>query len=473
MVNYDLKNLSVKEKLNLLGKSTINCIPYDESTTKVCLFPLHLYVKSECYREWLVSWIQFVPLIADQVILEEADYIIFSHPYARCEDLSHACLESVKIIDQYRKKGAKIVICGKAANLKDKLLEIGMNDLIFYPSNYAKKVGELLNVDIQDEHIVYDKDIAQLNVWPVDGCLQKCGFCRRCYMNIPFESKSLDFLKDKLDWFQKNHPEQMNLISLRAENLTEYGLDLYNEQRLGDVIRLIDSYPEVGHINFDIGISIGEITDDILSAMTSSKKIDIVYMNIEAGTNRLLKVINKKHTIERAKEVAFALREANPKIQLHTTVMYGLPTETLDDIYALADVLTDIYFDSVFINQYINNEGQSLAKLPQLPSKLVRYHLVRLMYLLGSEVYGDSIINQAINNSNTLHPSIHYYYPAGYTYDKEICEQYHKKQSELDERNKKYPHFFPSVLKHESNFAYYEEKLKRENSSNNQKVKRQ
>lgn len=471
MVNYDLKKLSVKEKLHMLGESTINCIPYKESTTKVSIFPLQVYVREECYREWLVSWIQFLPLITDQVFLEEADYIIFSHPYARCEDLSDACLDSVKIIDQHRKKGAKIVICGKAANLKDKLLEIGMNDLIFYPSNYAKKVGELLNVDIQDEHIVYDKDIAQLNVWPVDGCLQKCGFCRRCYMNIPFESKSLDFLKDKLDWFQKNHPEQMNLISLRAENLTEYGLDLYDEQRLGDVIRLIDSYPEVEHINFDIGISIGEITDDILSAMTSSKKIDMVYMNIEAGTNRLLKVINKKHTIERAKEVAFALREANPKIQLHTTVMYGLPTETLDDIYALADVLTDIYFDEVFINQYINNEGQSLAKLPQLPSKLIRYHLVRLVHLLGSDKYGDSIINQAVNNSNQLHPIIHYYYPAGYSYEKSICEYWHEKQKEIDERNKNYPQFFPLNLKYDSDFLYYEEKLKN-NGSSNQKVKR-
>ena len=194
-------------------------------------------------------------------------------------------------------------------------------------------------------------------------------------------------------------------------------------------------------------------------------------MNIETGTNRLLKVINKKHTIERAKEVAFALREANPKIMLYTTVMYGLPTETLDDIYALADVLTDIYFDSVYINQYINNEGQSLAKLPQLPSKLIQYHLVRLMYLLGAEVYGDSIINQAINNSNTLLPSIHYY-PAGYTYNEKICKHWHERQNELDKRNKIYFYFFPSVLKHESDFAYYEEKLKRENSSSNQKVKR-
>ena len=194
-------------------------------------------------------------------------------------------------------------------------------------------------------------------------------------------------------------------------------------------------------------------------------------MNIEAGTNRLLIVINKKHTVERAKEVAFALREANPKIMLYTTVMYGLPTETLDDIYALADVLTDIYFDSLFINQYINNEGQSLAKLPQLPSKLIRYHLVRLMYLLGAEVYGDSIINQAINNSNTLLPSIHYY-PAGYTYNEKICKHWHERQNELDKRNKIYFYFFPSVLKHESDVAYYEEKLKRENSSSNQKVKR-
>ena len=87
-------------------------------------------------------------------------------------------------------------------------------------------------------------------------------------------------------------------------------------------------------------------------------------------------------------------------------------------------------------------------------------------------MYGNSIINLAINNSNTLHPSIHYYYPAGYTYNEKICKHWHEKQNELDKRNKIYSHFFPLVLKYDSDFTYYEEKHIRENSSSNQKVKR-
>ena len=95
MVNYDLKKLSVKEKLNLLGKSTINCIPYKESTTKVSLFPLQLYVREECYREWLVSWIQFLPLITDQVFLEEADYIISTEEGADLSPYDIASIASI------------------------------------------------------------------------------------------------------------------------------------------------------------------------------------------------------------------------------------------------------------------------------------------------------------------------------------------------------------------------------------------
>ena len=148
-----------------------------------------------------------------------------------------------------------------------------------------------------------------------------------------------------------------------------------------------------------------------------------------------------------------------------------MPPETLEDIYALADVLTDIYFDSVYINQYVNNEGQALAKISQLPSILTRYHLVILMHLLYSGKYGEFIIKQAINNSNELHPSIHYYYPAGYSYEKSICEYWHEKQKEIDEINKNYPQFFPLNLKCDSDFLYYEEKLKN-NGSSNQKVKR-
>ena len=58
-------------------------------------------------------------------------------------------------------------------------------------------------------------------------------------MNIPFESLSLETIKAELDFIKETNPELMKWVDLRAENLTEYGIDIYGEQRLHELIDLI------------------------------------------------------------------------------------------------------------------------------------------------------------------------------------------------------------------------------------------
>lgn len=358
---------------------------------KINFLPFQFNAPDDCYRELLVSFIPIIPMLEKQVKLEEADYIIFAHGFARCEDMAEEVLNQIRWISTARKKGAEIIVVGKSANAKE-LLKGEIDNITFVGDHYAEYLGKRFGFpEVKEQYLVYDDYEGHLSIWPVDGCNNKCSFCRRSYMYIKFESLKYTALKEQLDWYQEHKPDQMKKISLRAENLTEYGIDLYRKPMLHKIIELIDSYEAVKEIEIPIGLCIGEITEHILEALCNSKKITMVGLNLEAGSDRLLRLIGKKHTCDQASRIFKKLREANPKIYIYSTVMVGLPTETISDMYLLADLIHDVWPDHVRVNFYINNQRAPLNRYPQLSESLREYHLKilrkLLRYLKRSEFY--------------------------------------------------------------------------------------
>lgn len=341
---------------------------------------------SECDRELMVSFFPMLPLIKKEVSFYEADYILYAHPYARLEDISPSVIEQLHWIDKNRKEGAEIIVVGKATNIEP-ILAGSISNITFYEKHFTEILGKRFGMNIKDEHIVYDSSSGWLNIWPVNGCLNKCKFCRRTYMNIPFESINLENIKSELDKIKAKAPELMTCICLRAENLTEYGIDIYGEQRLQDLIKLIDSYEEVKYIAlFPIGLAICEITDEILDAICNIKKIvPEISLNLEAGSNRILKLIGKNHTRERAIHIFKEIRKAHPKTTITTGIMVGFPTEELTDIYELADLIEQTDPNHIFCNLVEIAPKCPLAKLPQLSDNLREYHLKVLLKLLKKQ----------------------------------------------------------------------------------------
>lgn len=337
-------------------------------------------VYEESYRELLVSYLPMLPLLDNaDARMEEADYILYMHCYARIKDMAPIVLEQLDYISRVRKKGAKIVVVGKACNIKEYLDELGIEDIIYLQSHYTERLGEMFGLPIKEEYFVYDERHKRLNIWPVDGCLNKCKFCRRCYMDIPFESLSFEEIKERLDYYKEHHPELLETISLRAENLTQYGLDIYGRRELAKLIDLISSYDEVKKIDFPIGMCIGEITDEILEALCRSGKVNSIALNLETGSDRLLKTIGKGHTNERAILIYKVLRSFYPNIRICSTIMVGLPTEELADMYELARLIEKAQPDEILLNYYGNNERLPLSELPQLSPSLRAYHLKILL----------------------------------------------------------------------------------------------
>lgn len=379
-MNYN--NLTLKEKKALLFTPSVYV---DRKDSPFCINAEYLkansYSFSECQRELFVSLFPMLPLLEKTVPLEEADYILYSHPYARIEDMSPFVIEQLDYIDKYRKPGAEIIVVGKSSNAEE-LLAGSIQNIKFWSNHYAEMVGKKFGMDITDEYFVYDVEEKTLNIWPVNGCLRKCKFCRRSYMDIPFESLSLEYIKAKLDWYKSVSPEKLFRIRLRAENLTEYGIDIYDRQALADLIDLISSYDEVKEISILIGFAICEITDEILDSVCKSGKFRFIAMNLEAGSNRLLQTIGKEHTRKRAIYIAKRIRQAYPRITLCTTVMVGLPTETLSDVYDLVDLCIQTSMNHVQCNLYGVAPKHPLNSLPQLSPQLREYHLRLFVRLL-------------------------------------------------------------------------------------------
>lgn len=342
------------------------------------------YAQEECYRELMVSYYPMLPLLEHTVPLEEADYILYMHMYARCDDFSNFVVEQLKSIAKLRKNGAEIIVLGKAANA-EKVLNETIANITFWGDHFTEKLGKKFEMDIKEQYFVYDDLQQHLAIWPVDGCLNKCKFCRRCYMEIRFESLSLEMIKLNLDQIRLSKPEQMKRISIRAENLTEYGIDIYGEQRLHELIYLIDSYDEVKEIEFPIGMCISEITSKILEAICYSKKITKLSMNLETGSDRLLKFIGKKHTCEQARNIFSKIYIANPNVKISTTIMLGLPTENMGDILETAKLIVDTKPDYVHCNYFICSPKLPLAKYPQISASCREYHLKELIKFLDKK----------------------------------------------------------------------------------------
>ena len=377
MQPLDFKHMPIEEQKQILFSQPEYVDP-ESLDYKINADFVKFYAREECYRELLVSYLPMLPLLEKTVQFEEADYILYMHMYARCDDMSDWVVYQLQEIAKHRKEGAEIIVLGKAANA-EKLLNGSISNITFWGDHFAEKLGKRFGFDIREQYFVYDEHEKHLAIWPVDGCLQKCKFCRRSYMDIKFESLSLDVIKQNLDIIQANSPELLRTISLRAENLTEYGIDIYGKQVLHKLIKLVANYPEVEQIKIPIGLSIGEITPEIMDALCNCNQLDEIAMNLEAGTDRLLKVIGKKHTCEQAIHVFTKLREAHPALKIHSTVMIGLPSEGFDDIKGLANLIGKTQPDDVLCNIYTSSPRHPLAKLPQISRSLSEYHLRLLL----------------------------------------------------------------------------------------------
>jgi ribosomal protein S12 methylthiotransferase len=193
-----------------------------------------------------------------------------------------------------------------------------------------------------------------------EGCNRTCAFCAIPLMRGQHVSKTIEQLVDEAKGLVKKGVKEVMLI---AQELTYYGLDIYKERALpqllnalADVeglewIRLHYAYPS----KFPL-----EVLDVMRERDNICKYIDIP---LQHASNNMLKAMRRNITREEMSELIAEIRKRVPGIAIRTTLITGFPGETLEDVEELKEFLQEHKFDRVGIFTYSHEENTSAYDL--------------------------------------------------------------------------------------------------------------
>ncbi len=202
-----------------------------------------------------------------------------------------------------------------------------------------------------------------------EGCNKHCTYCiipkiRGDYRSIPMEELIEEAKNLVLDAGVKE-------LILVAQETTVYGVDLYGEKKLPQLlkelceidglvwIRVLYCYPE-------------EITEELIDVMAREEKIcNYLDMPIQHASDSVLKRMGRHTTQEELKQLINHLRERIPDICLRTTLIAGFPGETDEDCEAVLDFVDQMEFDRLGVFPYSREEDTPAAEMPnQIKEKL-------------------------------------------------------------------------------------------------------
>lgn len=193
-----------------------------------------------------------------------------------------------------------------------------------------------------------------------EGCNRTCSFCAIPLMRGSHVSKPIEELVLEAEKLVKSGVKEIMLI---AQELTYYGLDLYKQRRLGDLMRALAGVQGLEWIRLHYAYPT-KFPMEILDVMNEFPNIcNYIDMPLQHASNAMLKAMKRQITREEIEELVHNIRAKVPGICLRTTLIAGFPGETEDDVEELKGFLERMRFDRVGVFTYSHEEGTSAYAL--------------------------------------------------------------------------------------------------------------
>ena len=192
-----------------------------------------------------------------------------------------------------------------------------------------------------------------------EGCNRYCSYCAIPLITGKFTSRKTEEILEEVQWLVSKGVKEFNVI---AQDLSSYGLDLYGEHQLAE---LLDKMAQVKGVEW-IRIHYTYPTDfpyDILPVMAKHSNI-CKYMDIalQHCSDNMLKRMRRRITREEQDALIARIRQEVPGICLRTTLLVGHPGETEEDFNELCEWVKTMKFDRLGAFAYSEEEGTYAAK---------------------------------------------------------------------------------------------------------------
>lgn len=187
-----------------------------------------------------------------------------------------------------------------------------------------------------------------------EGCDRPCSFCAIPLMRGKHVSTPIEQLVEQAKNLAKQGVKELILI---AQDLTYYGLDIYKERRLADLLRALSDVDGIDWIRLHYAYPTGFPMDVIEEMKVNDKICNYLDIPLQHASSNMLKAMRRGTDRQKTTQLIKDIRSIIPEIAIRTTFIVGYPGETEEDIKEMKDWVEEMEFERLGVFTYSHEEN--------------------------------------------------------------------------------------------------------------------
>ncbi len=311
---------------------------------------------------------------------DDADILIINTCSVR-EKPEHKVFSAAGRLRKYKEKnGGKLIIAGCTAQQIGEgfINKMPFVDAVIGP-HHTQKIDQIIRELEEKRHVVktefYDDPGERFRVkfspplvngisayvTIMEGCDNFCTYCIVPYVRGREISRPHTDIVEDIKHLVRAGIKDFTLLGQNVNSYGKKGADQWNFARLLEEVADIDG---VYRLRF-VTSHPKDMSEEVIKLFGRYQNIvPYLHLPLQSGSNRILKLMNRKYTIEHYLNIVEKLRETRPEIALTTDLIVGFPGETVDDFEATLKAVEKIRYDNFFSFKYSPRPFTKAASLP-------------------------------------------------------------------------------------------------------------
>ena len=285
-------------------------------------------------------------------------------------------------------------------------------DIIIGPQSYHKinkiienfnfnKKEELTEFDTEDKFNYLDKiknhDSRVSSFLTIqEGCDKFCNFCVVPYTRGPEYSRPFKKIIEEAESLVKNGTKEITLL---GQNVNAYCFkDKNKSYKLSDLILELDKINDLIRIRYTTSHP-KDMTEDLIECYSSSKKLmPFIHLPIQSGSDKILKLMNRNHKVEKYLEIYKLIKQKNQNVEFSSDFIVGYPGESECDFNDTMNLVKEIKFINSYSFIFSPRPGTPASKLELIDKEIAKERLVNLQKALEDHQIkkNTSLVNSSV-----------------------------------------------------------------------------
>ncbi len=312
-----------------------------------------------------------------------------------CSVTNMADNKSKKMVSHAKRLNKIVVVCGcSSENNREMYQKLGVDILIgnrdknqisHLLEEYLKKKAPIVKFYEEFscfEQIQVDKFTSHTRAFVKieDGCNNYCSYCIIPYVRKTIRSKDFLTAVNEIKTLVKNGHKEIVLTGILT------GSYYSNGKNLADLITEISKIDGLERIRIS-SIEVTELNEDMLKVIRDNKKVvNHFHIPLQAGSDEILKRMNRKYTLKEFKDKIEKIRAIKPDVSITTDVIVGHPYETEDLFLKTIETCKEIQFAKIHVFPYSKRNNTPSAKMPNQVSDADKKKRSRILNALSEDL---------------------------------------------------------------------------------------